>query len=405
MNTRFYLKAIILSTSLVLTFMIAGLHVDGKAEANDVAVIKLQEIRHAVNPAPLFEEERHLARQDMAELEVIVEPVRDNSQKFSKTDSSSQARTPKKQIRATVNSIGTLASAETKPKELFENQDETEEKIIVSQQETSVRDAPVGGANNSREVPDLKKGRMEDGVSAEGVPQKQSTNSDAKEYVLDEIIVKDKTTTHSLRMEVIRAEELKYEIFNELNSTDDFDIICDWRRSTGSLLRDHYCVSGWMEKERRRDMDIWASGFDMVTPRSYSQLALAFADQYEALKKEMVDLALKHPELATAMLRVKELRYLLEKKEGKGRIKKKISTGLLEPIEENQVVNEFVLWQSIFVDHLKGSTPDDAWDRWDSWCRGKLQNKAYQALWAKADKDKYVDQFKEYVNSIIPRSK
>ena len=238
-------------------------------------------------------------------------------------------------------------------------------------------------------------------VSAEEIPRKQSTNSDMKEYMLDEIVVKDKTSLHSLRMEVIRAEELKYEIFNELNSTDDFDIHCKWRTNTGSLLRDWYCVSGWMEKERRRDMDNWTSGFEMVTPRSERQLALAFADQQEALKKEMVDLSIKHPELATAILRAKELRHLYEKKGHKGRIKKKLSTGLRVSGENRQIVNEFALWQSIFVDHLKGSTPDDIWKRWDSWCRNKLQNKSYKALWARAAKDKYADKFKAYVDSII----
>ncbi len=238
-------------------------------------------------------------------------------------------------------------------------------------------------------------------ISAEEISQKQSANNDAKVYFLDEIVVRDKTTTHSLQMEIIRADELKYEIFNNLNSTDDFDIICKWRRPTGSLLREWYCVSGWMEKERSRDMDFFASFEGVATPRMDVQLAAEFAAHHDALKKEMVDLSLKHPELATAMLRAKEMRQLYEKKGYKGRIKKKKSTGLLARGESTQIVNEFDLWQSIFVDHLKGSTPDETWNRWDSWCRHKLHDKAYKALWARAPKEKYVDKFKAYVNSII----
>ena len=62
-----------------------------------------------------------------------------------------------------------------------------------------------------------------------GPPAEYTFDSDAREYILEEIIVKGGSILSSMRIEMIRAEDLKIEIFNSLNSTDDFDITCEWR--------------------------------------------------------------------------------------------------------------------------------------------------------------------------------
>ena len=55
-------------------------------------------------------------------------------------------------------------------------------------------------------------------ISAEETVKEASTNSNELEYTLPEIIVKGNNSMHSLRMEVINAQELKFEVFNNLNS-------------------------------------------------------------------------------------------------------------------------------------------------------------------------------------------
>ena len=71
-------------------------------------------------------------------------------------------------------------------------------------------------------------------ISAEEKLKEPYTDSDTLEYTLPEIIVKGDNSMHSLEMAVINAEELKFEVFNNLNSTDDFDITCEWRAPLGS---------------------------------------------------------------------------------------------------------------------------------------------------------------------------
>lgn len=238
------------------------------------------------------------------------------------------------------------------------------------------------------------------GISANELPQKKSIDSSLEEYVLDEIRVTADNSLRSLRKEIRTADEVKYEIFNELNSRDDFDITCKWQVPTGTLRRQWSCIPGYMEKARSEDMDLLRLSDWKFTPRSDWQLSVEFAAEHKALKKEMTDLALKHPELATAMIRAEEVRRLYEE-EHRRRFKDSIMIGHHEPVEKKQVVTEFDFWQSVFVYHVRGEVPVDIWNRWDGWCKNKLQRKSYQRLWASANKDKYVDEFKAYVNTII----
>jgi tetratricopeptide (TPR) repeat protein len=165
MNTRSNLKTVTFLINLVLTFMIAGLYVSVKVEALDDTGNELQATRHAIHPISIFEEEQHLAQKNMAKLEVIMEPVPDNSQKFSKTETATQTKLLNKQAQESGSSIGIPASSGTHAKEITEKQDEAEEKNISSQKEKIMINAQAADAYISRGVSNLKKGRIEDAIS------------------------------------------------------------------------------------------------------------------------------------------------------------------------------------------------------------------------------------------------
>jgi tetratricopeptide (TPR) repeat protein/beta-lactamase regulating signal transducer with metallopeptidase domain len=165
MNTRSYLKVITFSISLVLTFMVAGLYASVKVEAIDDAGKELQETRDAINPASIFGEDQHLAQKNATEPEAIEEQALDNSQKISKTETATQAKSSKKQIQATVDSIGTLASTGTNAKENIEKQDETEVNSKLSHKEAIVNNAQAADAYISRGVSNFKKGQIDDAIS------------------------------------------------------------------------------------------------------------------------------------------------------------------------------------------------------------------------------------------------
>jgi hypothetical protein len=86
-------------------------------------------------------------------------------------------------------------------------------------------------------------------------------------------------------MEMIRAEDLKFEIFNSLNSTDDFDITCEMYAPTGSRISRRVCDVGYMKKAREEDVSPLHGRHIYLMLRSDHQLAEEFAHKAEAMKK------------------------------------------------------------------------------------------------------------------------
>ena len=54
---------------------------------------------------------------------------------------------------------------------------------------------------------------------------------------IEEIQVLGSRTLYSIRMEIVDEENKIFSMFNELNSDDDFDILCDNIAPTGSHIR------------------------------------------------------------------------------------------------------------------------------------------------------------------------
>ena len=80
-------------------------------------------------------------------------------------------------------------------------------------------------------------------------------------YILPEIVVKGDNSLRSLKMDVMRAEKLKYEIFNNLNSTDEFDITCKWYSTLGTRIKQWRCNVDYMEDAVARNARGWINNF------------------------------------------------------------------------------------------------------------------------------------------------
>ena len=63
-----------------------------------------------------------------------------------------------------------------------------------------------------------------------------ATESQAANDVIEEISVIGERTTYSLRLEIKSAEADVYNLFNELNNNDEFDVTCEEVVYTGSHL-------------------------------------------------------------------------------------------------------------------------------------------------------------------------
>ncbi|MDG2174685.1 MAG: hypothetical protein P8M72_00895 [Gammaproteobacteria bacterium] len=132
----------------------------------------------------------------------------------------------------------------------------------------------------------------------------------ARERPIEEISVVAEPSTLFLLQEIKDTEVLMYDIFNDLNSTDDFDVICRNVTYTGTLIPVWECDAGFMTRERFRGaQDYLQFGFIQKTDE---ELYWENRDRVEALNAEMLSLAKENPGLAEAMLDLNAKRQRLE---------------------------------------------------------------------------------------------
>lgn len=252
---------------------------------------------------------------------------------------------------------------------------------------------------------------LSSGISAEETHKKVNIN-ELPEFTLPEITVTGNDSMHSLKMEVIRAEELKFDIFNSLNSTDEYDITCGWHSPVGTRIKEWSCDVGYLKNAGADDARDFTSTVQNLSKNnnpgsvkpvfpSRQKREIELAWKKRALNKEMIALAAEHPELAIAMVKANAMKQFYEA-EGRKRYKKNILVGNSKPDEKEAILNEIDILEAAFMDHNRGVMSDEIWKRWDSMYRKIFNMKTYRIFWASAHKNKqYADEFVAYVNTII----
>jgi len=239
------------------------------------------------------------------------------------------------------------------------------------------------------------------GISAQEPVMETSTDSGAQEYILDEIIVIGQSL-HTLRMEMIKAEDVKFEIFNSLNSTDDFDITCQYVAHTqyNSRIERRECEPYYMKKAQSEATYVYLDDFleRGIPLPSDIELAMQFTHKTEALNKEMVELGMKHPSLAKAMINEIELKqhYILEQRE---RFKDSILVG--HPKPEGYFRNELKFLDFAYSAYLDGMIEEEIWNYWDRRLRSVILHEPYRSIWRSSSSETYADIFLAYVNGIL----
>jgi hypothetical protein len=221
-------------------------------------------------------------------------------------------------------------------------------------------------------------------------------DKDLSTWEMEEILVIGDRSLYSLRMEMYKAEDIKYKLFNSLNSTDEFDITCEYEPRWGPGIKRRVCDVGYMKKARSEAAREFAE-IGLPPPSDY-QLAMENAHKTEALNKEMVELGVKHPELAKAMINEYEIkqRYILEWRE---RFKDSILIGHPEP--EEYFGDELKFIEVAFNAHNDGMIENKIWDYWDRRLRSVIRQEPYRSIWLSSDGKTYAMKFIAYINSIL----
>ena len=198
---------------------------------------------------------------------------------------------------------------------------------------------------------------------------------------------------------MIHAQEVKFEVFNNLNSTDEFDISCGYYTPMGTKIKKWGCGVEYMRRARAESVKEWKDNGGLGMPADDHELTVMLGHKTRALNKEMRVLAATYPELAVAIINAHELEELY-KAERRRRFKGSISAG--NPEKPDLKLNKIMILEAAFKDHRNGVISDSAWERWDNMYKKIFRISAYRNMWKKADHKNYESDFVEYVNSIMP---
>ena len=120
---------------------------------------------------------------------------------------------------------------------------------------------------------------------------------------MEEIVVYGDKSIVLLRREFYRAEENFFDVFNSLNSTDEFDIKCEYVVDLGSRRRHHLCMPKFSRKIEylaTQDMLARSAMGKGAPPYEFHPNQRTLKGKDELLWKEMSSLLSKRLELQKA---------------------------------------------------------------------------------------------------------
>lgn len=153
--------------------------------------------------------------------------------------------------------------------------------------------------------------------------------------LFEEITVVGEKTFFTIRHQITRAEDDLYSLFNDLNSSDEFDIICREFR-INSHIPQRLCEPLFLTRKRRAntimsmaemrsgtgdgiDLVAMQRGFDLL--ETETELKSEAEPDFDALNEEIFRIASENPQYLEALMRVGKLKTILaeerEKKFGK----------------------------------------------------------------------------------------
>jgi hypothetical protein len=140
-----------------------------------------------------------------------------------------------------------------------------------------------------------------------GMCQTTSTaeSQPASSETLEEITVYGDKSLTRLRHELYRAEEDFFAVFNDLNSTDEFDVDCDYVTFLGDRRRHHLCMPKFAEKaEVDATLNMLLNGKAGGSWAEYYLGSGPVRKKDELLRAEIAALVTENPEMQEAFTKL-----------------------------------------------------------------------------------------------------
>ena len=167
-------------------------------------------------------------------------------------------------------------------------------------------------ANQDQEYLETDRELTNEEQSEEETSDTDSASSSPRESdrPIEEIQVLGSRTLYSIRIEIVDEENKIFSMFNELNSDDDFDILCDNIAPTGSHIRERVCEPRFVTETRARMAQDFMLGIGLLNESS--DLEIETRPQQDKLEQEHLRIAAEYPEYLEMLTKLMNLRATLQ---------------------------------------------------------------------------------------------
>ncbi len=117
----------------------------------------------------------------------------------------------------------------------------------------------------------------------------------AAEEPIDEIVVQGQKTVTALRLEMYKAQDTLFDIYNALNTDDELDVYCVMEAPVGSYIKRRVCRVNVKQELAANKMTTRPTG---VSLRGYSAI---MNEKKKAQLDKLATLASENPELLEAL--------------------------------------------------------------------------------------------------------
>ena len=124
---------------------------------------------------------------------------------------------------------------------------------------------------------------------------------------IEEIIVYGDKSLVQLRFEMYKAEEVVFELFNSLNSDDEFDIHCYKEAPIGSHIKRRICKPNYV-----RELEAEATSRWLLGGQPYIDPVARIQQKDKLLREEMEALVIERPGLLKALSEFSDAEQILE---------------------------------------------------------------------------------------------
>ena len=145
---------------------------------------------------------------------------------------------------------------------------------------------------------------------ASGQESPAEPSESAEEEVVEEITVYGESNINILRRQFNLAQERTFDLFNSLNSTDEFDIECDYEQRLGSRRWHHVCTPKFSTRPQAHDGGTYFVTYDGEDKPSLQSPRIRRLNK--ELWDEMARLVNENPDLRKSFMELVERKNAYE---------------------------------------------------------------------------------------------